>query len=57
MGKKKPKKTKKSCCGNYLKKSKHCSRCPILVKEKCKALSKEKAAAKKKNKKKSKKKK
>ncbi|MFP7754990.1 hypothetical protein ACLG6S_10120 [Thermodesulfobacteriota bacterium B35] len=40
MGKKK-KKAKKSCCGKYLKKGKHCSRCPVLIKKKCRQLSKE----------------
>ncbi len=63
MGKKKKKKVKKSCCGKYLKKGKHCSKCPVLVKAKCKQLSgesckvgegKEKKAKKKKKKKKKK---
>ncbi len=57
MGKKKSvKKVKKSCCGKYQKKGKHCSRCPELIKAKCKKQTKEKAA-KKKDKKKEKKKK
>ncbi len=57
MGKKK-KKAKKSCCGKYLKKGKHCSRCPVLIKAKCRQLSEEqgKAGGKKKKKKKKKKK-
>lgn len=55
MAKKKTKKTKKSCCGKYLKKGKHCSRCPILIKEKCKELTTEEVGSKKKKKKKKKK--
>ncbi|HFQ90019.1 MAG TPA: hypothetical protein ENK27_08060 [Desulfobulbus sp.] len=55
MGKKK-KKPKKSCCGKYLKKGRHCSRCPVLIKAKCRELTREqekgKAARKKKKKKK-----
>jgi len=46
MGKKKNKKAKKSCCGKYLKKGKHCSKCPVLIKKKCKQLTKEKAGKK-----------
>ena len=37
MGKKKgKKKVKKSCCGKYIKKGKHSSKCPVLVKKACK---------------------
>jgi hypothetical protein len=61
MGKKnKKKKVKKSCCGKYLKKNKHCSKCPLNIKEACKLKTEkktEKKAAKKKAKKKDKKKK
>jgi len=58
MGKKKSKKkVKKSCCGKYLKKGRHCSKCPALVKEACKLKTEEKAAAKKAKKKDKKKKK
>ena len=58
MGKKK-KKVKKSCCGKYLKKGKHCSRCPVLIKAKCRELARaqEKGKAGKKKKKDRKKKK
>ncbi len=56
MGKKK-KKVKKSCCGKYLKKGKHCSKCPVLIKAKCKQLSREQAGDGSKKKKKKKKKK
>ena len=57
MGKKKRKnqKPKKKCCGKYLKKGKHCARCPVLLKEKCKKLTKKQQNKKKKNKKKKKK--
>ena len=44
MGKKK---VKKSCCGKYLKKGKHCSKCPLQIKEACKRKSEKKAAKKK----------
>ncbi len=43
MGKKKG---KKKCCGKYLKKGKHCSKCPLLIKEKCKKKAEKKAAKK-----------
>ena len=33
---KKIKKTKPKCCGKFRKKNKHCSRCPVLVREQCK---------------------
>jgi hypothetical protein len=41
MGKKKKKdkkiiKPKPKCCGKFRKKNKHCSRCPVLFREKCK---------------------
>jgi hypothetical protein len=48
MGRKKgKKKVKKSCCGKYKKKGKHCSKCPLLIKKKCKLLTREKESAKK----------
>lgn len=33
---KKIKKPKPKCCGKFRKKNKHCSRCPVLVREQCK---------------------
>ncbi|HHD64889.1 MAG TPA: hypothetical protein ENK96_11150 [Desulfobulbaceae bacterium] len=58
MGKKKGKtKVKKSCCGKYKKKGKHCSKCHLLNKKKCKLLTQEKKSAKKAKKKSKKKKK
>jgi len=30
------KKIKPECCGKFIKKHKHCSRCPALLKEECK---------------------
>jgi hypothetical protein len=30
------KKVKPECCGKFIKKHKHCRRCPALLKEECK---------------------
>lgn len=57
MGKKKRKKNvKKSCCGKYLKRGKHCSKCPLLIKNKCKLQAEGKGVTKKAKKKDKKKK-
>lgn len=35
MGKEKVDKPKKKCCGKYRKNDKHCTRCPLIVREQC----------------------
>jgi hypothetical protein len=35
MGKEAVDKSKKKCCGKYRKKDKHCTRCPLIVREQC----------------------
>jgi hypothetical protein len=37
MGKGKGK-VKKQCCGKFKKSGKHCSKCPLLVRDKCMTL-------------------
>ena len=54
---KKRKKLKPKCCGKFRKKDKHCSRCPLQVREQCKlALERCEMGKKKEDKKKAKKK-
>ncbi|MCI5224971.1 MAG: hypothetical protein D3924_20465 [Candidatus Electrothrix sp. AR4] len=57
MGKKTLDKMKKKCCRKYRKKSKHCKRCPEMIREQCQLEGRYSAMSKKKDDKKKDKKK